>query len=129
MASPSLTIAILTYPGLTALDAIGPYEVLRALPDVEIRFVWKEIGPVWTDSGVLVLGATHTLTDTPHPDVVLVPGSSGDTPVVMADGAVLEWLRGAHKRSRYTTSVCSGALILAAAGLLEGHRATTHWPV
>jgi transcriptional regulator GlxA family with amidase domain len=122
-----LQIAILLYPGLTALDAIGPYEVLRMLPDAELRFVWREPGPVVTDSGVLVLRATHSLEDTPRPDVVLVPGSSGATATTMVDDAVLEWLRGAYPHARLVTSVCSGALVLAAAGLLDGRSATTHW--
>lgn len=126
-AEQSTIVAILTYPGVTALDAIGPYEVLHGIPDVEVRFVWKEVGPVMADSGVLVMGATHTLTETPRPDVVLVPGSSGDTAVIMADDTILSWLEQAHAHSRFTTSVCSGALILAAAGILDGHPATTHW--
>jgi len=122
-----MQIAILVYPGMTALDAIGPYEILNALPDRELRFVWKEVGPIVTDSGVLVLGATHTFDETPNPDMILVPGSSADTGTMMADGAVLSWLRTVHPRTRYTTSVCSGAMILAAAGILDGRRATTHW--
>ena len=78
-------------------------------------------------SGVLVLGATHTLDQVSECDVVLVPGSAADTPTMMADARVLEWLRDLHPTTRYTTSVCSGALILGAAGLLEGLPATTHW--
>lgn len=124
---PRLQIAILVYPGMTALDAIGPYEVLHGHEEVELRFVWKEVAPIVTDSGVLVIGATHSLRETPHPEVLLIPGSSADTGTIMADGEVHEWIRGAHARSRFTTSVCSGALILAAAGVLEGHPATTHW--
>lgn len=122
-----MQIAILIYPGLTSLDAIGPFEILRWIPDAEIRLVWKELGPVVTDSGVLVVGATHTLAETPAPDVVLVPGSSGDTGTLMQDAEVLAWIREAHESTRWTTSVCSGSLILAAAGLLEGHPATSHW--
>lgn len=123
----SIQIAILLYPGLTALDAIGPYEILHGLPGVEVRFVWKQPGPIITDSGVLVLAATHALSETLCPDVVIVPGSSGDTAVMMADAQVLAWLKQVHQTSRVTVSVCSGALILAAAGLLTGKRATTHW--
>jgi transcriptional regulator GlxA family with amidase domain len=122
-----MQIAIVLYPGLTALDAIGPYEVLRSIPNSELRFVSHEPGPIVTDSGILVLGATHSFDETPAPDVVLVPGSEADTTTAMADGRLLKWLNDAHRTSRYTLSVCSGALILAAAGILKGHPATTHW--
>jgi transcriptional regulator GlxA family with amidase domain len=120
-------IAIVVYPGMTALDAIGPYEVLNLVPGRELRFVWKEPGPVVTDSRALVIGATHRLADTLRPDVVLVPGSSADTGTVAADDEVIAWLRAVHPHTRFTTSVCSGAVILAAAGLLHGRPATTHW--
>lgn len=119
-------IAIVTYPGFTALDFIGPYEVLRWLPDAEVRFVWHEPGPVTADSGVLVIGATHSFVETPSPDVVLVPG--GMTTVEHArDEALLDWVRQAHRSAAWTASVCSGSIILAAAGLLNGKRATSHW--
>ncbi|OBG91276.1 glutamine amidotransferase [Mycobacterium sp. E3298] len=119
-------IAIVTYPGFTALDMIGPYEVLRNLPDAEVRCVWHEAGPITADSGVLVIGATHSLAETPSPDVVLVPGGPS-TPVHARDEALLDWLRRAHRSAAWMTSVCSGSVILAAAGLLEGRRATSHW--
>ncbi len=122
-----MKIVFLVYPGMTALDAIGPYEVFNSLRTFDIQFVWKEVGPVVTDSGVLVLGATHTLGEVHECDVVLVPGSSTDTLTLMADREVLDWLRSIHPTTRFTTSVCSGALILGAAGLLEGIPATTHW--
>ncbi|KAA8885703.1 DJ-1/PfpI family protein [Nocardia colli] len=122
-----MQIAFVTYPGVTALDLIGPYEVLRALPGAEVRFVWHEVGPVATDSGVLYLGATHTFADTPRPDIVLVPGSGTSTPSTARDGRLLAWLRSVHETSRWTLSVCSGSVILAAAGLLNGQNATTHW--
>jgi transcriptional regulator GlxA family with amidase domain len=122
-----MQIAILLYPGLTAIDAIGPYEVFRFVPGSELRFVSQEPGPVVTDSGVLVLGATHSYSETPAPDLVLVPGSEADTATAMADGRLLAWLRQAHEHSRFTLSACSGALVLGAAGLLDGHPATTHW--
>jgi putative intracellular protease/amidase len=119
-------IAIVTYPGFTALDFIGPYEVLRWLPNAEVRFVWHEPGPVTADSGVLVIGATHSFVETPSPDVVLVPG--GMTTVEHArDEALLDWVRQAHRSAAWTASVCSGSIILAAAGLLNGKRATSHW--
>ena len=112
-------IAIVAYPGFTALDMIGPYEVLRNLPDAEVRFVWHEAGPITADSGVLVIGATHSLAETPSPDVILVPGGPS-TPVHARDEALLDWLRQAHQTASWTTSVCSGSVILAAAGLLDG---------
>lgn len=122
-----MQIAIVLYPGMTALDAIGPYEVLRLIPDAEICFVADEVGPIVTDSGVLVLGATHQYSDVPNPDLVLVPGSSADTTTAMANGRLIDWLQRIHPGTRLTLSVCSGALVLAAAGLLKEHDATTHW--
>ncbi|WP_087016251.1 DJ-1/PfpI family protein [Thaumasiovibrio subtropicus] len=122
-----MQIAIVLYPGMTALDAIGPYEVFHFLPDAEIRFVSDSPQPIITDSRVLVLGATHSYDETPEPDIVLVPGSSADTTTAMADGELLSWLNQVHQTSQLTLSVCSGALILGAAGILDGHAATTHW--
>jgi transcriptional regulator GlxA family with amidase domain len=122
-----MQIAIVLYPGLTALDAVGPYEILRGIDGSEIRFVWKEVGPVVTDSGVLILGATHTFDETPRPDLVLVPGSSIRTATAMADASLIEWLRQVDRTTRFTTSVCSGSAVLASAGLLAGRRATSHW--
>ena len=119
-------IAFVTYPGFTALDLIGPYEVLRNLPSAEVRFVWHDAGPITADSGVLVIGATHSLAETPSPDVILVPGGPS-TPVHARDEVLLDWLRRAHQTASWTTSVCSGSVILAAAGLLKGRRATSHW--
>ena len=119
-------IAIVIYPGFTALDFIGPYEVLRWLPDTEVRFVWHEPGPITADSGVLIIGATHSFAETPTPDVILVPG--GMTTIEHArDEVLLDWVRSAHQSATWTTSVCSGSVILAAAGLLDGKRATSHW--
>ena len=120
-------VAIVVYPGMTALDAVGPYELLNLLEGRELRFVSNEVGPIVTDSAALVLGATHTFAETPSPDVVLVPGSSHATAQRMADTETTQWLREVHPRTTFTTSVCSGALVLAAAGLLSGLSATTHW--
>jgi len=119
-------IAILLYQGVTALDAVGPWEVLSRMPNTEVRFVGKEIGPVTTEGGALLLGVSHTLAETPAPDLVLVPGGT-TTPSQMVDDEVLEWLRKAHEATTWTTSVCTGALILGAAGILKGLPATTHW--
>jgi transcriptional regulator GlxA family with amidase domain len=124
-----MQLAFVLYPGMTALDTVGPYEVLRAMPDAEVRFVAGSTGPVLTDSGVLSLNATHTYAETPAPDLVLVPGGSTGTQGAMADQELLEWLREVHRGALWTTSVCSGALILGAAGLLHGLPATTHWVV
>ena len=121
-----MQIAIMLYPGFTALDFIGPYESLHYLPDAEVRFVWHEPGPIAADSGVLVVGATHSFDETPAPDVVLVPGGFSTTEHAR-DREVLDWVRRAHETSTWTASVCSGSLILAAAGLLEDRRATSHW--
>ncbi len=122
-----MQIAILAYPGMTALDAIGPYEMLRGLPDAELRFVWHEPGPVVTDSGVLALGATHSFGETAAPDIVLVGGSIPATMSTAADEGVLTWLQQAHQTTTWTAPVCSGSLILGAAGILQGKNATCHW--
>lgn len=120
-------IAIVLYPGLTALDALGPYEILKYLPGADIRFVAHEPGPITTDRGILTIGATHAFDETPAPFLLLVPGSEANTTTAMADGRLITWLQKAHSTSTWTTSVCSGALVLAAAGILEGRAATTHW--
>jgi putative intracellular protease/amidase len=121
-----MDIAILIYPRFTALDAVGPYEVLSRLPDARVRFVAEEVGPKRTDTGQLALQADATLDELAHPDIVLVPGGPGQA-ALMEDGPVHEWLRAAHETSSWTTSVCTGSLILAAAGLLTGVGATSHW--
>ncbi|MFN8087945.1 MAG: DJ-1/PfpI family protein [Mycobacterium sp.] len=119
-------IGIVLYPGFTALDFVGPYEVLRWLPDAEIRFLWHQPGPVTADSGALIVAATHSFDETPRPDVILVPG--GMTTMEHArDEKLLRWLTDAHPTATWTASVCSGSVILAAAGLLKGKRATSHW--
>jgi len=121
-----MNIAILIYDRFTALDAIGPYEVLSRLPGASLEFVAAQPGPVSTDNGMLTLVAEHSIADVPAPDIVLVPGGPGEV-AARAGGPVLEWLRGVHATSTWTTSVCTGSLILAAAGLLQGRRATSHW--
>jgi transcriptional regulator GlxA family with amidase domain len=121
-----LDIAILLYEGVTALDAVGPYEVLHLAPDVQVRFVAKQPGLIRTDFGMLHLNADDAIADVPEPDVVLVPGAP-DPGGALGDETVLAWLRHAHETTLWTTSVCTGALVLGAAGLLAGLRATTHW--
>ncbi|MDL9935141.1 DJ-1/PfpI family protein [Gordonia sp. ABSL1-1] len=119
-------IAIVVYPQFTALDFIGPYEVLRNLPGAQVRFVWHEPGPVAADSGVLLVGATHSFDETPSPDVVLVPGGPGFAEAAR-DPKVRTWLTSVAPTADWVASVCTGSLVLAAAGLLEGKRATSHW--
>src|SRR5665213_3526262 len=96
-------IAIVLYPGMTALDALGPYEILKLLPDFELRLVAHEPGPVVTDRDVLISGATHSFEETPHPFLILAPGSEANTISAMADGRLLSWLKKAHETSTMTT--------------------------
>ena len=121
-----MDVAIPIFDRLTALDAIGPYEVLSRLPDARVRFLGHEPGPVRTDNGMLSLTAEATFEEVPAPEVVVVPGGFG-TRDLLDDERLLAWVRGAHERSRFTTSVCTGSLLLAAAGVLDGVEATTHW--
>ncbi|WP_062433230.1 DJ-1/PfpI family protein [Herbidospora daliensis] len=119
-------VAIPLYPGFTALDAVGPYTVLAFAPGVTVTFVAGETGPVADDQGTLSITATATYDDVPAPDVVLVPGGPG-TVEALNDTRLIDWIRTAHAASTWTTSVCSGAYLLAHAGLLTGLPATTHW--
>ncbi len=124
----SLTIAIPLFDRLTALDGIGPYEVLQRLPGAEVRFVGERTGEYRTENGMLGLQADATYAEVPSPDVIVVPGGVGTRAVVEADThPLIEWVRQAHPSTRFTTSVCTGSLVLAAAGLLDGLSATTHW--
>ena len=122
-----MQLAFVLYEGLTTLDIIGPYEILRMLPDADVRFVAKRPGAIRVDSGALALVADHALADVPSPDVFVVPGGMAGTFAAARDPEILAWLRVAHERTRFSTSVCTGALLLGAAGLLEGGPATTHW--
>jgi transcriptional regulator GlxA family with amidase domain len=122
----AMQIAVLLFDRLTALDAVGPYEVLSRLPGAEVTFVAETPGPKRTDTKRLALVADASLAELPHPQIVLVPGGPGQA-ALMENGPVHEWLRGAHETSTWTASVCTGSLILAAAGLLAGRRATSHW--
>lgn len=121
-----MQIAILLYDGFTALDCIGPYEVLSRLPNADVRFVSVAGGVVRTDTRALAVATESTIDDVPSPDIVLVPGGPGDEGAA-DDARVLDWLRRAHETTRWTTSVCTGSIVLAAAGLLDGREATTHW--
>jgi len=119
-------IAILLYENMTALDAIGPYEVLSRLPGAEVVFVAAEPGLVRTDTGFLRLEAARGISEVSRADVLLVPGGPGDAGV-RRHHKTLEWIHQIHGGTRFTTSVCTGSLILAAAGVLDGLRATSHW--
>jgi transcriptional regulator GlxA family with amidase domain len=121
-----VNIAIPIFDRLTALDAIGPYEVLSRLPGATVHFIAQEPGPKRTETGMLGLIADRSLKELTDPDVIVVPGGFG-TRALMHDEVMLDWLRAAHERSRWTTSVCTGSLVLGAAGILDGLRATTHW--
>ncbi|MFI9630282.1 DJ-1/PfpI family protein [Streptomyces sp. NPDC052042] len=121
-----MQVAIVLYPGFTALDVIGPYEVLGRLPGAQVVFVAENPGLVTNDLGSLSISAVRHLEGVPAPDVVLVGGGPGQADQ-MADGALHAWLRRADRSATWMTSVCTGSLVLAAAGILSGRRATTHW--
>ena len=121
-----MEIAILLYEELTALDAVGPYEVLKLIPDVTIKFVAKSPGPQRMNGGALTLLADEAIESVRQPTIVLVPGGPGAR-AAMKDPVILEWVKTVHQTSRWTTSVCTGSLILGAAGILRGLRATSHW--
>lgn len=121
-----MQVAIPLFPKFTALDAIGPYETLQHIAEFDVTFIGHECGEVRSDNGFLGITRDATFEEMPHPDVIVFPGGVGTRPL-MHDERVLEWVRGAHATSRFTTSVCTGSLVLAAAGLLEGLTATTHW--
>ncbi|WP_316750258.1 DJ-1/PfpI family protein [Streptomyces herbicida] len=121
-----MQLAIVVYDRFTALDVVGPYEMLSRLPDAETVFVAEEAGPVRTETGALAIIADKALAEVPSPDIVVVSGGPGQS-ALMDHAPLLEWLRAADVTSTWTTSVCTGSLLLAAAGLLEGRRAASHW--
>jgi cyclohexyl-isocyanide hydratase len=120
-----LTIGFLLFPRLTQLDFTGPFEVLSRLPGATVKLLWKQAGPVRSDTGLSMLADT-ALAEAPQLDIICVPGGPG-VAALMEDAEVLEFLRAQASGARYVTSVCTGALVLGAAGLLRGKRATTHW--
>lgn len=120
-----MQVAAVLFPDVTALDVVGPCEVLHRLPDLSVVFVGQETGVVRSD-GALGLAVDATFADVPRPDVLIVPGGPGVDRLCDAPG-FLDWLRAAHRSTRYTASVCTGAFALGAAGLLDGLAATTHW--
>lgn len=121
-----MQIAILLYDRITTLDAIGPYETLSRLPGAETVFVGERAGTYRSDLGSAGLVADAALDEVTAPDVLVVPGGPGQT-AHMADGPLHDWLRAVDAATTWTTSVCTGSLLLAAAGLLKGRRATSHW--
>ncbi|MEE8310846.1 MAG: DJ-1/PfpI family protein [Candidatus Binatia bacterium] len=122
-----MQIAFLVYEGMTTLDLIGPYEVLNGIPGADVRFVAKKTGELRVDSKAFGIVVDHALTDVPRPDVFVLPGGLEGTFKAAGDEEILGWVREAHAHSKFTTSVCTGSLILGAAGVLEGKNATTHW--
>ncbi len=121
-----MEIAILIFDGITPLDAVGPFDVLGKIPGARVKLVGKTTGIVRTKGGSLGLAVDYELSDVTSPDVLLVPGGPGADGLA-EDEEVGEWVRLVHQNTRWTTSVCTGALILAGAGILAGLRATTHW--
>jgi len=123
---PFMLIAIPLFPQVTVLDGIGPYEVLQRIPGLDIVFIGHERGEVRSENGFLGLIRDATFEEVASPDIIVFPGGVGTRPL-MTDERVLEWVRHAHQTTTYTTSVCTGSLVLGAAGLLKGLTATTHW--
>lgn len=121
-----MNIAILLYDQFTATDCVGPYDVLQLMPDATVTFVGVEARPYRTDMGQLAMMADKSISELPNPDMVLIPGGIG-TRAAMADSQTTDWIQAASKTAQFTTSVCTGSLLLGAAGLLDGLTATTHW--
>ena len=121
----TLNIGILVFPNVQQLDLTGPYEVFATILDAKLHLIWKDRLPLGSATG-LVLTPTTTFGDCPALDVLCVPGGAGVN-ALLTDREVLEFLRSEGRRVRYLTSVCTGSLVLGAAGLLKGRRATTHW--
>ena len=121
-----MQIAALVFDAITPLDIVGPIEVLARMPGAEIVIVGKQRGPVRDPRTHWTLTAEASIAEVPRPDVLVLPGGAGVRPLC-ADEPILEWLRGAHGTTSWTTSVCTGSLLLGAAGLLRGLTATTHW--
>lgn len=121
-----MRIAIGLYEKFTSLDAMGPFQVLSGLPGAQVTFVAAKAGPVTDESGFLTVTARAAFADLPDPDILLVPGGT-ITGTLVPDHPIVAWIARAHRTTKWTTSVCTGALLLAGAGVLEGVEATTHW--
>jgi transcriptional regulator GlxA family with amidase domain len=124
--TPTLTVAIPLFPQFTALDAVGPYEVLQRIPFIDVVFVGQERCEYRSENGMLGMTTDATFAELRQPDVLVFPGGVGTRPLQHDEG-VVEWVRQAHAATRFTTSVCTGSLVLGAAGLLTDLTATTHW--
>jgi putative intracellular protease/amidase len=125
-----MRIAIPLFPGFTALDAIGPYEVLSRIPGAQVDFVAEQPGIIRTDTGQPAIAVDLALSDVDAPDVLVVPGGFGTRRIIAnPDAPLTRWVAEADATSRFTTSVCTGSLVLGAAGILRGLEATTHWSV
>jgi transcriptional regulator GlxA family with amidase domain len=122
----SIQAVIPLFPRFTALDGIGPYDVLQRNPEIDVTFIGHERSVVRSDNGMLDIEVDGTFEKHPSPDIIVAPGGHG-TQALMDDQRVLDWVRAAHPTTTYTTSVCTGSIVLAAAGLLDGLTATTHW--
>lgn len=122
-----MQIAIGLYPGLTLLDVIGPYQVLSLVPGHEVVVCADRTGPLTDDNGLVTIDVPHTFEDVPTPDVLLVGGGHATRALAHPDSSIVQWIAAAHATTRFTTSVCTGSLLLGAAGLLDGLRANTHW--
>ena len=122
---PPISVAFLLFPNVTQLDLTGPAQVLSRLGNVTLDLVWKDREPVRTDAGFAIMPTT-TFADVPRADILCIPGGMGVTEVI-ADDAAMAWVRAIGAEARWVTSVCTGSLILGAAGLLKGYRAATHW--
>jgi len=120
-------IAIAMYPGLTLLDVVGPYQVFTLVPDVEVVVCAAERGRLSDDNGLIHIDVEHTFDDVTAPDVVLVGGGFGNRALLQDGSPIVEWIRAADEHTTWTTSVCTGSLLLGAAGRLHGRTATTHW--
>jgi putative intracellular protease/amidase len=127
-----MQIAIALYPGYTALDLMGPYQVFAETPGTEVVFCAERTGRLYDDRKMFHLDIERTFADVPRPDVLVVPGGfidprTGPCKVAAEGGPIIDWIRAVHEHTTFTTSVCTGALLLGKAGLLDGLRATTHW--
>jgi transcriptional regulator GlxA family with amidase domain len=122
----TLHVAIPLFPRFTALDAVGPYEVLQRIPSIDVTFVGERTGEARSENGMLGLSVDATFDELPEPDVIVFPGGVG-TRALQHHSTALAWVSHAHSTTRFTTSVCTGSLVLGGAGLLAGLTATTHW--
>lgn len=122
-----MDILMLAYPGMTPLDLMGPLQVWSQWPEANIQVVWKNTEPAPTDTGMSIV-PTHSFAEAfSQPDVLFVPGGTKATMELLTDTETLEFLKTRGETAKWVTSVCTGSLVLGAAGLLEGYKATTHW--